>query len=194
MIQKKNFILSITALLLFTQCSNNVPDTTYDNDTLGCNCDDKDVLCDPPPPFVFYPLTPLSPLPISIPKVSGFPHYDDWDSIFLSVFINCGLDTNRMDNRMDTITITSYEPFTSCSLCGRNVDGTGSREFVYSSDSNWSELTKKANDYIKSAMMKNRYYVIEDDVDSVRYLEYYNVYKEIAIVPISIDLRLIPEK
>ena len=95
---------------------------------------------------------------------------------------------------MDTITITSFEPFTSFDLCGRNVDGTGSSRFVISSDSNWSEFTKKANDYTKSAMMKNRYCVIEDDVDSVRYLEYYNVYKEAAIVPISINLRLIPKK
>ena len=186
---------SIMALLSFMQCSNNGPDTTYDNDTSDCNCDDEGVICDPPPPFACFPLTPLSPLPISIPKISGFPQYDDWDTIYLRVEMDCGLDTNRMDtNRMDTITITSFEPFTSCNLCGRNVDGTGFCRFVFSSDSNWSEFTKKANDYIKSAMMKNKYYVIEDDVDSDRYLEYSHVYKETAYAPISIDLRLIPEK
>ncbi len=183
---------SITALLLFMQCSNKVSDTTYDNETLGCNCDDKDVLCDPPPDLIILPLTPLSPLPISIPKISGFPQYDDWDTIYLYVEMNCGWDTKRMD----TMTITSVKPFVTGNLWGINVDGTSVRKFFSSLDSNCTEFANKICDYLKFAMMKKKYYVIEDDVsmDSSAYFYNFDIYKERGTVPISIELRLIPEK
>lgn len=201
--QKKIFILSITALLLFTQCSNNVSDTIYNNDTSDCNCDDNDVICDPPPDLDFCPVTPFSPLPISIPKTNEFPQYEDWDTIYASAHTWCGWDTNTFcgwdTNRMCTITPTSVGTsyISRLHLLGINTDGTFRWYSIIASDTNFAatKFISQIKDYLGAAMIKKKYYVVKNEVsmDSSAYFYNFDYYKEKEYFPITIPLRLVPK-
>lgn len=201
--QKKNFILSIMALLLFMRCSNNVPDTIYNNDTSDCNCDDNDVMCDPPPDLYFLPATPFSPLPITIPKTDEFPQYEDWDTIYASAHTWSGWDTNTFcgwdTNRMCTITSTSVDTsyINSIDLLGKNTDGTFRWYYIIASDTNFAatKFISQIKDYLGSAIMKKKYYVVKNEVsmDSSAYFYNFDYYKEKECFPITIPLRLVPK-
>ncbi len=186
--QKNFFFLSITALLLFTQCSNNVSDTIYNNDTSDCNCGDKDAICDPC--LVFPTLESYSPSPklsIHIPRLDGIPQHEDWDTIIFICHERCELDTNCKDK----IKIASLpDPITRGDIVGKNKNGSFKSKFI-SNDNNDSiaAFINKISDHIRPLMLKTQYYI--SDTNGMCYFE---EYWKAGIMYIPFRCILVPEK
>lgn len=184
-----SFPLSIIALLLFVaQCANNTNKINED-----CGCDDEGVICDPPPALIIRPIIPLPPLCTSMPKSSRIPQYEDWDTIYFCNTIGCRWDTSNID----TIIIKSVGEISNGVIYGKNTDGTFESISIFRTDNDSvAFFIHKIYDYLKSVMLKYKYYIVKNEVsnNTIAFNDNLKYYKKHNYIPVEIDLRLIPEK